>query len=143
MSTTTTFFGLLLLFAVFGIAEGNYRPAIIVSGMALMWWYTASASMIVVAANEIFPIVERFVHPTTYVSLPICGMFFLNGWLPNSVRKYILLFPPPHITEFIRTGVFEHLSGAIYDLKYVVMVSAIQTFIGYLSLRIIRRRVHL
>jgi capsular polysaccharide transport system permease protein len=143
IATTTVLFALLIIYKAVGLGGGFTQPIIIVAGMALMWWYTASASMIITAANEVFPIVERFIHPLTYLSIPISGMVFLNGWLPAGVRKYVLLFPLPHITEFIRSGIFDHFTSAYINLPYVIVISAVQTALGYLALGLVRRRVQL
>ena len=41
-----------------------------------MLWFTFAGAMIIAAASEFSPVVERLVHPATYLVLPISGMFF-------------------------------------------------------------------
>jgi capsular polysaccharide transport system permease protein len=85
--------------------------------------------------------IERLIHPMTYLSIPVSGMLFLIEWVPASVRPYLLLFPLPHIIEFVREGEFRMLNSPYINLPYVIAICAIQTVIGITALRIVRRQM--
>jgi capsular polysaccharide transport system permease protein len=121
--------------SVAGLGHMPDRPPLILAGMGLMLWFTLALAMIVAAASEFTSVVERLVHPTTYLVLPISGMFFLIEWLPKNFQPYVALFPPAQLTEMVRMGEFGQLKSVWINVPYLIAVNAVLTLIGLAFLR--------
>jgi capsular polysaccharide transport system permease protein len=124
--------------SVVGLGHMPDRPPLILAGMGLMLWFTLALAMIVAAASEFSSLVERLVHPTTYLVLPISGMFFLIEWLPKNFQPYVALFPPAQLTEMVRMGEFGQLKSVWINVPYLIAVNAILTLVGLAFLRLAR-----
>jgi capsular polysaccharide transport system permease protein len=136
-----TFSAMLLLITLataLGFGHMPDRPLMMLTGMGLMLWFTFAGAMVIAAASEFSPVVERLVHPSTYLLLPISGMFFLIEWLPRSIQPYVALFPVAQLTEMVRMGEYAQIKSHWISLPYLVSVNAILTLIGLAYLRIAR-----
>jgi capsular polysaccharide transport system permease protein len=129
---------LLGLASVTGLGHMPDRPQLILAGMGLMLWFTIGLAMIVAAASEFTSVVERLVHPTTYLLLPVSGMFFLIEWVPKSFQPYVALFPPAQLTEMVRLGEFAQLQSKWINVPYLIAVNAVLTLVGLAFLRLAR-----
>jgi capsular polysaccharide transport system permease protein len=98
--------------------------------------------MLVTAASEEWPVVERLVLPTTYLTIPASGMFFLLEWLPESASNLLRWLPLTQILDLARMGQYASFNSTFVDIPYVLAWCMGLTFMGMLSLRIIRRRTH-
>lgn len=140
-----TFSAMLLLIGLataLGLGHMPDRPLMMLAGMGLMLWFTFAGAMIIAAASEFSRIVERLVHPATYLVLPISGMFFLIEWLPPGLQRYVALFPPAQLTELVRMGQFGQIRSHLINLPYLIAVNAILTLIGLAYLRVARNASH-
>ena len=87
------------------------------------------------------PTVERFVHPATYIMMPLSGVFFLAESVPPVYRDILMWGPIIHITQLIRMGQFGDFDSKYCDVSYVLIWCAGLTFVGLLSLRLIGSKV--
>ncbi len=115
---------------------------LLLASVALMGWFTLGVSMLICSASEAWSVVERLVHPTTYLLIPASGMLFLLEWLPPSARDVLKWLPLTQILDLARMGEFNSVDGQYVDGLYLVAVCALLTLTGLASLRLIRRRVH-
>ena len=139
-----TFIAMLVLLAgcvALGFGPVPARPLMLIAGMLTMFWFSTGIAMMICAAGEFFPVIERFVHPTTYLILPFSGMLFRIEWLPQSAREILRWAPLPQITEIIRQGVWSHLHSDYVDPPYLIMWCAITTLLGLLGLNVARQAV--
>ena len=130
------------LFVVMGLADPPQRPALLVLGLFLMSWLSAGAAMIIGGAAEFSPLVERFIHPATYLMLPVSGMFFVLDDVPPSLARIIAWLAIPQIQDIVRMGLRTEFESTYVNYPYVVLVCALMTLFGLLFLRAARRRIH-
>jgi capsular polysaccharide transport system permease protein len=133
-----------LLFALFVIngdlPENPTKVGLAMIGMALLSQGIALMAAALTAAVEG---IERGVHAMTYLILPVCGMFFLVDWLPESFQELALYIPTVHIFELLRDGQFGSRLRTHYDLGYVAGWIMVTHLIGLAALRITRQRIGL
>ena len=85
----------------------------------------------------------RLIHPATYILMPLCGSFYILGWMPEPYRTWLSYFPMVLIFELCRYGQFRAASSAYVDIPYIVWSCMLLTFLGLLAIKITRRHVHL
>ncbi len=126
-----------------GLGNLPDRPLLMMSGLGQLWLFSFGVSLLVTAGAETSTIVQRVVHPATYVCLPLSGAFFLLKWVPHPVRDYLAWSPLMSPFEEIRMGQFGTLESAYVDRPYVLGWALALTLLGLISMRITRRRMHL
>lgn len=133
-----------LLFALFAIngdlPENPTKVGLAMIGMALL---SQGIALMAAALTHAVEGIERAVHAMTYLILPVCGMFFLVDWLPESFQKLALYIPTVHIFELLRDGQFGSRLRTHYDLGYVAAWIMVTHLIGLAALRITRQRIGL
>ena len=98
--------------------------------------------MIITGLSEFSPLVERFVHPTTYLMIPVSGMFFILDQLPPSIANIMKWAVFPQITDISRMGLRSEFNSSYVNLPYIIGVCAVTTLLGLLMLRVARRHMH-
>ncbi|MBQ1540386.1 MAG: ABC transporter permease [Caulobacteraceae bacterium] len=126
-----------------GMAEPPARPLTMLGAIAAMGWFSFAVSMPVCAATYVSKAVAKFVHPVTYILMPLSGAFFMLKWIPEPYRGWLAWSPMTQMFEMLRTGQFESVESPYFDPLYIAGWCLILTFAGLLSLRIVRRHVHL
>jgi capsular polysaccharide transport system permease protein len=126
-----------------GVGNLPDRPILMFAGMAQLWFLSFGLSLIVAAASENSTVVQRIVHPATYVSLPLSGAFFLLKWIPHPFREYLAWSPLISPFEQIREGQFAMFDSDYVCPAYVIGWSLVLTILGLFAIRITRRRMHL
>ena len=118
-------------------------PLVMLAGFGYMVWFSFALSMPVCAASYFSKAVGKFVHPLTYLAMPISGTFFLLAWVPEPYRGMLYWFPLNQIFEMFHTGQFASVRSPYFDVMYVTFWCLGLTFLGLVSLRIVRKHVHL
>lgn len=126
-----------------GVGNLPDRPMLMFAGMAQLWFLSFGMSLIVAAGAENSTVVQRIVHPATYVSLPLSGAFFLLKWIPHPWREYLAWSPLISPFEQIREGQFAVFDSNYVYPEYVIGWSLVLTILGLFAIRITRRRMHL
>ena len=133
---------LLSLLFLLGLGSVPERPWLIVAALGLMGWLSFALGMFVAGATEFTPIVERIVHPLTYLLIPFSGVFTVMDELPRTFASIDALFPFPHIADLARMGLKADFNSSYLNLPYVVTFNAVTTVLGLVMLRIARDRMH-
>jgi capsular polysaccharide transport system permease protein len=135
---------IVFMFALFVVnGEMVEDPTKIILAFLGMTLLTQGMALMAAAATEVMEGTERAVHAFTYLTLPICGMFFLVEWLPESLQELALYVPMVHLFELMRDGQFGSRFQAHYDLSYVAAWILVTHLLGLAALRITRRRLGL
>ena len=142
VATTGAMIIILGVFIILGLSPLPERPWLVLAGLALMTWLSFGVSAIVSGASEFTNLVERIVHPMTYLVLPFSGMFYVMDELPRSAAKAAALFPFPHIADLVRMGLRSDFNSTYMNLPYVVVICLVSTLLGLILLRMARRRMH-
>jgi capsular polysaccharide transport system permease protein len=112
-----------------------------VSAMALMFLLSFGLAMVIAALCGMFDLLERFVHPMTYLALPFSGAFTALDWLPPGARDVLLMTPLAHLHEMMREGMFGPRMEYHYDLGFVLAWTAGLLLLGLASVRAARVRL--
>lgn len=126
-----------------GLATPPARPLTFLGGYMFMLWFSFALSMPICAASYFSKAVSKIVHPLTYIAMPISGTFFLLQWIPQPFRTWLSWSPMNQIFEMFHTGQFQSVESPYYDPLYIAGWCLGLTFVGLLSLRVVRPHVHL
>jgi capsular polysaccharide transport system permease protein len=143
VGTSLAFFVLLAVTAVLDLGGLPDRPLMMLFGLFLMFWLSTAFSFLICALAEFSTAVERLVHPMTYISMPLSGVFFLAESMPAEWRDIMMWGPIIHIIQLIRMGQYGNFNSHYVQIWFVLVWCVILTFLGLLSLRAIRAHLSL
>jgi capsular polysaccharide transport system permease protein len=115
---------------VTGFIEPFYDAYFLIGGWLLSAWLSFAVGLVIAGATQLQPILERFVQPFMYVTLPLTGLFFMISWLPDNVARLMLYSPLAHCFELFRDGMFGHNVEAQWDVLYVIKCNIVTTALG-------------
>ncbi|MFB0872451.1 MULTISPECIES: ABC transporter permease [unclassified Sphingobium] len=125
------------------MADWPARPLYFVTGFLQYFWFSLALSMIVCAACYENTTIEKFVHPISYILMPLSGAFFMVEWFPDKFHGLIAYWPMASVFEEMRYGWFEPASDEHFYPLYVCSVSMVLTLVGLLAIKLVRRKVEL
>ena len=134
---------LMALLVGFGMAQLPARPLYLVAALVLMFWYSWAHSMIITAVSFENRTAERVVAPYTYFMIPLSASFYQVEWVPEPYRSWLVWVPLPHVFELARYGQFRSADLRYFDGLYLVAACIVLTWVGLLTVRIFRARIHL
>jgi capsular polysaccharide transport system permease protein len=145
LETVATMMAGLLLIAgatAVGLAHLPADPLLFLVGWMLNLWFCLGISMLALAGCVVFRSLDRFIHPATYLLMPISGAFLIFEQAPPAFRYLLTWIPLAHIEQIIREGEFGFESHDT-DPLYVVIWCAALTLLGLLALHAVRPRIEL
>lgn len=142
-STFVTFLVLIGFVTIIGMASPPDRPLEMLTGVLLMFWFSFAVSLLICAWTHDNRLVARFVHPITYILMPLSGAFYQLVWIPEPYRTWLTWFPMPTIFELLRYGQFRAAKDTYVDIPYIIGCCLLLTYVGMVSIRVTRRRIHL
>ena len=143
LSTVATLAILLAAACAFGLASPPDDPLTFGAAILLLTWIAFAISMPVCAATYVSKAVAKFIHPAMYLLMPISGAFYLLDWIPYPYRDWLSWSPLTQIFEMLHTGQFASVRSPYVNPVYIVGWCLALTLVGLVSLRIVRRHVHL
>ena len=129
-------------YIMIGLAELPERPWLIVAGMLLMSWLSFGFATLIAGAAEFSPLVERVVHPSTYLLIPFSGMFTVMDELPRPMAIVSSWFPFPHLADLVRMGLKSDFNSTYLNIPYVILFCSVTSILGVMLMRIARRHMH-
>lgn len=139
-----TTLSMIVLIGLFVAVNVIPLPADIMSmviAWALLCWYAAAMGLLIGGLTEFNELTERLWHPIAYFQLPVSGALVMAAWLPEYVRKLVLLFPVANCVELFRYGYFGNEVKTYYSISYVVLVNLVLSWLGLLVVSAAARRV--
>lgn len=118
-------------------------PLLLFGGWLLMAWFCMGFGLCIAALTELSDILERFLHPLMYLTLPITGAFYMVDWMPLKLQKYLLMSPLVQGMEMFRAGVFPPSVVTHFDPWYLALCGFISTGIGFPLMLYAQRHVEL
>lgn len=118
-------------------------PLLLFGGWLLTAWFFTGFGLIIAALTELSDILERFIHPVMYLTLPITGTFYMVDWMPLKLQKYLLMSPLVHGIEMFRAGVFPPSVVTHYDPLFLALCALVATGIGFPLMLYAQRHVEL
>ncbi|MEM8826254.1 MAG: ABC transporter permease [Pseudomonadota bacterium] len=144
LAATVTVIPVLLGIAmVFDVAAPPARPLALLAGIGLLWLWSFGLSLLVCAAANDNRLVSKFVHPISYILLPLSGAFYRLDWLPSEWREIMAFFPMTQMFELIRHGQFSLADAHHVQPVYLGFWCLALVFLGLLAVRAVRARVHI
>jgi capsular polysaccharide transport system permease protein len=141
---TTGALALLLALAIAaGLADIPARPLRLMAAIILLSWFSFALSMGIATGVHFSKAFGKFVHPATYIAMPLSGAFFLLAWIPLPYRYWLSWSPLNQIFEMVHSGLFGSYDSPYFNPLYIVGWCMVLTVLGLLELRILRRHVHL
>ncbi|WP_203075042.1 ABC transporter permease [Falsiroseomonas ponticola] len=110
-------------------------------GLLLIFFYANGLSMMAAAASARWEVVDRIVHPLTYLSLPISGAFFAMEKLPPSWREVMLWNPQVSMHEMVREGMFGELITSYFYMEYTIGCVVFVNLLGLAAVRAVRPKL--
>lgn len=126
-----------------GLVMPPAHPLYLYAAEGLMFWYALGNSMIIASITFHNRTVERLVHPYSYFMIPLSASFYQVEMVPEPYRSWLMWVPLPHIMEMARYGQFRTATLKYCDPWYVVAACVILTWVGLVTMRIYRNKVHL
>ena len=143
VGTLMAFTALIGLTIALGIADFPARLYYLLIGIILLFWFSFSISLLICASTHDNKLVARFVHPITYVLMPISGAFYQLSWIPQPYKEWLTWFPLTTIFELLRYGQFHAAKDTYVDIPYIAGCCLLLTYGGLASIKATRRRIHL
>lgn len=131
----------ILLLVLGGIIIGGYwpsNPGLFVFSLMLSALLGHGFGTLLAALIVFYEPLERFIHPMTYLMMPISGAFSMLDSLPDSAREVMLWNPLAHVHEAMRSAQWGDLIVSYYDIPYVLLWVLILNFMGITALRAAR-----
>lgn len=129
--------------ALFLVMIGQFPiPAdigLMIAGWSLYGLFTLSLCLVIAPLSEMSEIVEKFIPVTTYIMLPISGLFTMASWLSPKVREYLLWSPFVNAMEMMRKGVWGGQVTAYYNVWNPIACSVVLSVIGLALCRHVRK----
>lgn len=141
--TFVTFLTLMSFVVLIGVASPPARLFELLVGVGLLAWFSFSVSLNLVAATHENRLVSRFVHPATYVMMPLSGCFYLLAWVPEPYRTWLGYIPLTRIFEQLRYGCFQSANDRYIDNGYVIAWCLVLSYSGLILVKRLRHHVHL
>ena len=126
-----------------GLASPPARPLALVGALALMLWFSFGLSALVCAGTYLSRAAGRILHPMIYLALPLSGAFYMLKWIPQPYRTMLAWSPLSQLFELVRYGQFNAADLRYVNFPYLVGWCLALTFLGLISIRTIRSRIHL
>ena len=133
----------LMIFAAlyaFEMIPPVYDLADMLHAWVLMGAMAFGFASILAAASEHFEVVEKFIAPMQYVTLPISGCFFLVDWMPPSAQSVLLWVPIVHAFELFRAGFVGPAIVTHASPEYAWFFAIITTAVGFRYFEFVRDR---
>jgi capsular polysaccharide transport system permease protein len=87
-------------------------------------------------------IVEKWMHPLMYLTLPITGAFTMTAWVTPGYQKVLEWSAIANCSEMFRAGVFSLSVKTYWSVPLILVESTIFLVIGLPILEYARRHVH-
>jgi capsular polysaccharide transport system permease protein len=138
-----TLSGLLVGFGAWtvGYMDPPVNWGLICLGLLCLYLFCIGFALILAGLTEMSDILERFISPVMYVSLPFTGAFSMVDWFGQTTRNVLMYSPMVNCVEMIRSGVFGPNVIVHYDVIYTCWVSCVMILIGTILAMRARRYV--
>lgn len=121
-----------------GLFEGEWPkdPLQMAAGVLMMFGISHGLGLLILSATAIgSQLVDRLVHPFTYLMLPFSGMFYMVWWTPGPFMQVLVWVPLVNIMEFTREGQFGLGVPYYYSVSYVLIWIFCLNFLGLCAIK--------
>jgi capsular polysaccharide transport system permease protein len=121
-----------------GLFEGHWPsdPLQMAVGVLMMFGLAHGTGLLALSATAIgSQLVDRLIHPFTYLILPFSGMFYMVWWVPGPFQDVLVWMPLVNVMEFTREGQFGLGVPYNYSVSYVLIWIFCLNFLGLCALK--------
>jgi capsular polysaccharide transport system permease protein len=118
----------------------NSAPTVI-AALLLIFAFANGLGLLVAAGAARWEVMDKIIHPLTYLALPFSGALFALHYMPPSWRETLLWNPQANLHEMIRDGMFGDLIPAYYDLTYTLVWVVVVNLLGIAAVRAVRAKL--
>lgn len=112
---------------------------LLVAGWTLYALFTLSLALVIAPLSEMSEVLEKFVPVTTYIMIPVSGLFSMASWLTPEVRRYFLWSPFVNCMEMMRKGIWGDTITVYYNIWNPIGCSLVVGMIGLVLCRRVRK----
>lgn len=116
-------------------------PLLAIGGFLLLGWLACAVGMVLAGLSERYELLERFITPAMYVTIPLTGVFMMVDWLPQKAQQVLLYSPMVHAVEMFRAGLMPEEIITHYSVIYLVLCCAFVTAIGVLLMQNVQKHL--
>lgn len=116
-------------------------PLLLVAAWLILAWFSFGVGLIIAALTEMSHVVEHFVQPFMYLTLPVTGTFFMVEWLPQNYQALVVYSPLVNINEMFRDGLFGDKIETHWYISYTIIWCIALTAIGLFFANRARERI--
>jgi capsular polysaccharide transport system permease protein len=132
------------LFIAFALGILGYIPVPAYPGMMVAGWLLyglviLSICFVIAPLSEMSEVIEKIMPVSTYIAIPVSGVFTMASWAPPGAREYLLMSPMVNTMEMIRYGLFGDYVEPYYNVWNPILVSVVFMTIGLVLCRRVRR----
>jgi len=128
-----------VVLAFLGVFPFPADVGVLVLGWAIYVFFVFALCTILAPISQLSEVIERLVPVTTYLAIPLSGVFNLAAWLPPNVRDALMWSPLVSGMELMRYGAFGSVVTPYYDIEKALGVSFSCLIVGLILCRRIRR----
>ena len=128
-------------FLLLGVMDPIYNPGQVIGAWLLLGWFSFGVGMVLAGLTELNELVDKFVQPFMYVTLPLTGMFSMISWLPDRLGRVLSYSPVANCFEMFRGGLLGHNVDAYWDAAYIAKCCLVLTALGLLVVQKARHYV--
>lgn len=124
---------------VFGEFPLPANVGLLVAGWLLYALFTLALALVIAPLSEMSEVLEKFMPVTTYIMIPVSGLFSMASWMTPGVRRYFLWSPFVNSMEMMRKGVWGEAITVYYNIWNPIGCSMVIGMIGLALCRRVRK----
>ena len=138
-----TFVIMMTLACCVGLANPPVRPLALLASWGIMFWYSLGNSLVITGVSHDQRTVSRLIPIYSYLMIGVSGAWFALAWVPHPYREWLTYIPLTGIFELARYGEFSVSKLDYFYPLYDIGGCVVLTWVGLISIRIMRHRIHL
>ena len=124
---------------VFGEFPVPADLGLLVAGWMLYAAFTLALALVIAPLSEMSEVLEKFMPVTTYIMIPVSGLFSMAAWIAPGVRQYFLWSPFVNAMEMMRKGIWGETITVYYNIWNPIWCSLVIGMIGLALCRRVRK----
>lgn len=126
---------------MFDVVHPVRDPLLAIGGFLMLGWFAFGLAMVLAGLSERFDLLEKFITPAMYVTIPLTGVFMMVDWLPQKAQHVLLYSPMVHAVEMFRAGLMPEDIITHYSVSYLVLCCGFVTAIGILLMQNVQKHL--
>lgn len=127
--------------ALFDVVHFVRDPLLVVCGFFLLGWFASAVAMILAGLTERYQLLEKFIQPLMYITIPLTGVFAMVEWLPQKAQNFYLYSPMVHAVEMVRSGLMPDEIITHFSATYLISCCVVMSAIGILLMKNVQKHL--